>query len=68
MIQRMKKTYNQNLFRENIADKKVINTYVQKDIKEKLDMLAKKNGRKINEELEVIIMNARHDARYAEDK
>lgn len=68
MIQRMKKTYNQNIFRENIADKKVINTYVQKDIKEKLDMLAKKNGRKINEELEVIIMNAWHDARYAEDK
>ncbi|EPJ5580127.1 MULTISPECIES: hypothetical protein [Citrobacter] len=68
MIQRMKKTYNQNVFRENIADKKVINTYVQKDIKEKLDMLAKKNGRKINEELEVIIMNAWHNARYAEDK
>ncbi|MGG5965092.1 hypothetical protein ACQSED_26410 [Salmonella enterica] len=68
MIQRMKKTYNQNIFRENIADKKVINTYVQKNIKEKLDMLAKNNGRKINEELEVIIMNAWHDARYAEDK
>ncbi|EJH1304343.1 hypothetical protein G3V92_24835, partial [Escherichia coli] len=62
------KTYNQNVFRENIADKKVINTYVQKDIKEKLDMLAKKNGRKINEELEAIIMNAWHDVRYAEDK
>lgn len=60
MIQRMKKTYNQNVFRENITGKKVINTYVQKDIKEKLDMLAKKNGRKINEELEVIIMNAWH--------
>ncbi|WP_311237927.1 hypothetical protein [Escherichia coli] len=60
MVQRMKKTYTQNVFRENIADKKVINTYVQKDIKEKLDMLAKKNGRKINEELEVIIMNAWH--------
>ncbi|ENT2320228.1 hypothetical protein ACI3F6_RS23990 [Escherichia coli] len=68
MIQRMKKTYNQNVFRENITGKKVINTYVQKDIKEKLDMLAKKNGRKINEELEVIIMNAWHAARYAEDK
>lgn len=68
MIQRMKKTYNQNVFRENIADKKVINTYVQKDIKEKLDMLARKNGRKINEELEVIIMNAWHDARYNGDK
>ena len=46
MIQRMKKTYNQNVFRENIADKKVINTYVQKDIKEKLDMLAKKKWSK----------------------
>lgn len=68
MIQRMKKTYNQNVFRENIADKKVINTYVQKDVKEKLDMLAKKNGRKINEELEVIIMNAWHDARYNGNK
>lgn len=68
MIQRMKKTYNQNVFRENITGKKVINTYVQKDIKEKLDMLAKKNGRKINEESEVIIMNAWHAARYAEDK
>lgn len=68
MVQRMKKTYNQNVFRENITGKKVINTYVQKDIKEKLDMLAKKNGRKINEELEVIIMNAWHAARYAEDK
>lgn len=68
MILRMKKTYSQNLFRESITDKKVINTYVQKDIKKKLDMLAKKNGRKINEELEVIIMNAWHDARYAEDK
>lgn len=68
MIQRMKKTYNQNVFRDNITGKKVINTYVQKDIKEKLDMLAKKNGRKINEELEVIIMNAWHAARYAEDK
>lgn len=68
MIQRMKKTYNQNVFRENITGKKVINTYVQKDIKEKLDTLAKKNGRKINEELEVIIMNAWHAARYAEDK
>lgn len=68
MIQRMKKTYNQNVFRENIADKKVINTYVQKDIKEKLDILAKKNNRKINEELEAIILNAWHNARYTDDK
>lgn len=65
MLQRMKKTYKHNIFRESIVDKKVINTYVQKDIKKKLDMLAKQNGRKINEELEVIIMNAWHDAKYA---
>lgn len=67
MIQRMKKTYSQNVFRESIVDKKVINTYVQKDVKKKLDMMAKKNKRKINEELEYIIMKAWWESQTSAD-
>ncbi|CND45176.1 hypothetical protein [Yersinia intermedia] len=67
MIQRMKKTYSQNVFRESIVDKKVINTYVQKDVKKKLDMMAKKNKRKINEELEDIIMKAWRESHSSAD-
>ncbi|MHB9807554.1 hypothetical protein [Pantoea ananatis] len=67
MIQRMKKTYSQNIFRESIVDKKVINTYIQKDVKKKLDMMAKKNKRKINEELENIIMKAWWESQTSAD-
>ena len=68
MIQKMKKTHSQNIYRKSIANKKVVNTYIQKDIKEKLDMLAMKNGRKINEELEAIIMRAWQQASLTSDK
>lgn len=45
-------------FRDGVKDKKVLNTYIGKESKKQLDYLVRKNKRKINEELEVLI----HDA------
>ncbi|EKN5094280.1 hypothetical protein ACSOQX_003071 [Yersinia enterocolitica] len=57
-ILKMKKAWGQKKFRDSVKEKKVLNTYINKESKKQLDFLAKKNDRKINEEIEAII----HDA------
>ncbi|OVZ94957.1 hypothetical protein CBW54_00670 [Yersinia kristensenii] len=58
VLDKMRQANRQNNYRDSIIGKKVINTYVKKEIKEMLDTLAKDNNRKINEELEALIFNA----------
>ncbi|NIL22278.1 hypothetical protein HB991_07080 [Yersinia mollaretii] len=57
-IIKLKKAWGQKKFRDGVKDKKVLNTYIGKESKKQLDYLVRKNKRKINEELEVLI----HDA------
>lgn len=57
-IIRMKKAWGQKKFRDSVAAKKVLNTYISKGSKRQLDYLASKNGMKINELIEMLINDA----------
>ncbi|CQH45602.1 hypothetical protein [Yersinia frederiksenii] len=60
---RLKKAWHQKKFRDSVANKKVLNTYISKECKKELDYLVNKNDMKINE----IIENLIHEA-YAKTK
>ncbi|MBN3124056.1 hypothetical protein [Pectobacterium brasiliense] len=57
-LDRIKKAYKQERFRESVKDKKVINTYVKNEVKMMLDELAKYNERNISQEIEFLITQA----------
>lgn len=57
-IIRMKKAWGQKKFRDSVASKKVLNTYISKGSKRQLDYLASKNEMKINELIEMLINDA----------
>ncbi|MBT9186121.1 hypothetical protein EXT51_01175 [Pectobacterium carotovorum subsp. carotovorum] len=57
-LDRIKKAYKQEKFRESVKDKKVINTYVKNEVKMMLDELAKYNERNISQEIEFLITQA----------
>lgn len=57
-IIRMKKAWGQKKFRDSVAAKKVLNTYISKDSKRQLDYLVSKNEMKINELIEMLINEA----------
>lgn len=57
-IIKTKKAWSQKKFRDGVANKKVLNTYISKGSKRQLDYLASKNGMKINELIEMLINDA----------
>lgn len=54
-IIKMKKAWAQNCYRESIKDKKVINTYVSNDVKEKLKEIVRVSNKKTNEVISDLI-------------
>ncbi|EHE1574357.1 hypothetical protein JNP90_003807, partial [Salmonella enterica] len=57
-IIKTKKAWGQKKFRDSVANKKVLNTYISKDSKRQLDYLASQNEMKINELIEMLINDA----------
>lgn len=57
-IIKTKKAWSQKKFRDSVASKKVLNTYISKDSKRQLDYLIGKNEMKINELIEMLINEA----------
>ncbi|HDU3834196.1 hypothetical protein [Citrobacter portucalensis] len=57
-IIKIKKAWSQKKFRDGVANKKVLNTYISKGSKRQLDYLASKNEMKINELIEMLINDA----------
>lgn len=57
-IIKIKKAWSQKKFRDGIANKKVLNTYISKGSKRQLDYLTSKNEMKINELIEMLINDA----------
>lgn len=57
-IIKIKKVWSQKKFRDGVANKKVLNTYISKGSKRQLDYLASKNEMKINELIEMLINDA----------
>ncbi|HEK1023593.1 TPA: hypothetical protein SMQ12_001656 [Proteus mirabilis] len=55
LVIKMKKAWAQEKYREKIKDKKIINAYIPIDTKEKLDMMAKRDNKKMNEFLIYLI-------------
>lgn len=55
LVIKMKKAWSQEKYREKVKDKKVINAYIPIDTKEKLDMMAKRDNKKMNEFLIYLI-------------
>lgn len=55
LIIKMKKAWSQENYRSQISEKKVLNTYLDKDVKDKLSRLAKQHRMKINEYLTYLI-------------
>ncbi|WP_272674564.1 hypothetical protein [Providencia sp. PROV153] len=55
LIIKMKKAWSQENYRTQIVEKKVLNTYLDKGVKDKLSRLAKQNRMKINEYLTYLI-------------
>lgn len=55
LVIRMKKAWAQEKYREKVKDKKVINAYIPIDTKEKLDMMTKRDNKKMNEFLIYLI-------------
>lgn len=55
---RLKKAWHQKKFRDSVANKKVLNTYISKECKKQLDYLVNKNDIKINEIIEDLIHEA----------
>lgn len=55
LIIKMKKAWSQENYRSQISEKKVLNTYVDKGVKDKLSRLAKRHRMKINEYLTYLI-------------
>lgn len=55
LIIKMKKAWSQENYRSQISEKKVLNTYLDKDVKDKLSRLAKRHRMKINEYLTYLI-------------
>lgn len=55
LVIKMKKAWAQEKYREKVKDKKIINAYIPIDTKEKLDMMAKRDNKKINEFLIYLI-------------
>ena len=55
LIIKMKKAWSQENYRNQIVEKKVLNTYLDKGVKDKLSRLAKQNRMKINEYLTYLI-------------
>lgn len=57
-IIKIKKAWSQKKFRDGVANKKVLNTYISKGSKRQLDYLTSKNEMKINELIEMLINDA----------
>ncbi|HHT9072170.1 hypothetical protein [Edwardsiella tarda] len=57
-IIKIKKAWGQKKFRDGVANKKVLNTYISKGSKRQLDYLTSKNEMKINELIEMLINDA----------
>ncbi|HCT7900808.1 TPA: hypothetical protein OT849_004913 [Enterobacter cloacae] len=57
-ILKTKKAWSQKKFRDSVANKKVLNTYISKGSKRQLDYLASQNEMKINELIEMLINDA----------
>ncbi|HCT7900807.1 TPA: hypothetical protein OT849_004912 [Enterobacter cloacae] len=57
-IIKIKKAWSQKKFRDGVANKKVLNTYISKSSKRQLDYLTSKNEMKINELIEMLINDA----------
>lgn len=57
-IIRIKKAWGQKKFRDSVANKKVLNTYISKGSKRQLDYLVSQNEMKINELIEMLINDA----------
>lgn len=55
LIIKMKKAWSQENYRSQISEKKVLNTYLDKGVKDKLSRLAKRHRMKINEYLTYLI-------------
>ncbi|EJF7713634.1 hypothetical protein M8697_003916, partial [Providencia rettgeri] len=55
LIIKMKKAWSQENYRTQIVEKKVLNTYLDKGVKDKLSRLAKRHRMKINEYLTYLI-------------
>ncbi len=52
---KIKKAWSQKKYRDEISDKKLLNTYISQDAKRKLDRLTKGSKKKINEVIEDLI-------------
>lgn len=52
---RMNKAWSQKTYRNKLVDKKPLNTYISTSAKKRLDAIAKKNNKKINELIEEMI-------------
>ncbi|PHI30041.1 hypothetical protein [Budvicia aquatica] len=54
---KIKKAWGQKKYRDEISDKKLLNTYISKNAKDKLDMMTSTNKKKIHEMIEMMIDN-----------
>ncbi|AWH87906.1 hypothetical protein [Limnobaculum parvum] len=54
---KMRKAWSQKKYRDDVSDKKLLNTYISKEAKKKLDIMTKINKKKINEIIELMIDN-----------